>query len=288
MNRQYKQLTQPQRYQIEAFHDQGFSLRQIGERIRRHHSVVGRELERNSVNGHYCAETAHQLASLRRIQAKKASKRSSKIGNAIEYALLMKWSPSQLRSRMEVEWPKCQLVSVPTLYRRIIENRQAGGSWYKQLPRFGKTRWRGGKRKAGRNVIPNRVGIEQRPEVTDARTRLGDWEGDTIKGKSAHMVTLVDRKSRLLLAGLVPDMRKRTVTNKLNFMLKGLTHKHTLTLDNGGEFAGHEDVANTTGVDVYFADPYSSHQRGSNENGNGLLRRRWPKSTDFSTNYGSV
>ena len=114
-----------------------------------------------------------------------------------------------------------------------------------------------------------------------ATGRLGDWEGDTVHGVGGSLVTLADRKSGYLSAYPVKRRTRRQVTRAINLQLKGHV-AHTLTLDNGKEFAGHERIALKSGCDVYFADPYSSCQRGTNENTNGLLRQYFPKGTDFS------
>ena len=148
---------------------------------------------------------------------------------------------------------------------------------YKKLPRFGKRRCKGGKRKAGRSLIPNRVDISERPEVVELRSRLGDWEGDTIYGQDAHLVTLVDRKSRYTLIDKVDTKQAETVADSMIKLLRWVSSVCTITLDNGGEFAAHEKVAEALNADVFFAKPYASYQRGTNENTNGIIRRTYPK-----------
>ena len=126
-------------------------------------------------------------------------------------------------------------------------------------------------------LIPNRVDITERPEVVDLRSRLGDWEGDTVFGQNAHLVTLVDRKSRFTLIDKVDNKQAETVADSMIKLLGRVSSVCTITLDNGGEFAAHERVAKTVNADVFFAKPYASHQRGTNENTNGIIRRTWPK-----------
>ena len=128
-----------------------------------------------------------------------------------------------------------------------------------------KTRWKGGKRKAGRSLIPDRKDISERPAIVDRRGRRGDWEGDTVHGQDAHLVTLVDRKSRLTLIGKVPDKKAATVAKEMIRLMKRVPGSRTITLDNGGEFAQHGKVSKKCGVNVYFAKPYASYQRGTNE-----------------------
>ena len=127
----------------------------------------------------------------------------------------------------------------------------------------------------------NRVSITERPAEVETRERLGDWEGDTVHGVGGNLVTLVDRKSGYLSAYPVKRRTRRQVTRAINLLLQGHA-VHTLTLDNGREFAGHERIALRSHCQVYFADPYSSWQRGTNENTNGLLRQYFPKGSDFS------
>jgi len=164
-------------------------------------------------------------------------------------------------------------------------DRQQGGRLFCSLPRFGKTRWKGGKRnrKAGVRLIPDRVDITQRPATVNARKRLGDWEGDTVHGQNAHLVTLVDRTSRFTLAQRVLTKTKEEVANAMIYMFSKVHSVLTVTLDNGGEFADHARVAKKTGADVFFAKPYASWQRGTNENTNGRIRRFWPKKFDMAT-----
>lgn len=122
-----------------------------------------------------------------------------------------------------------------------------------------------------------------RPELVEHRSRLGDWEGDLVHGVNASLVTLVDRKSRFTLAERVIRKSKEAVADALINMLGKVHSVFTVTLDNGGEFAEHDRVSQETGANVYFAKPYASWQRGTNENTNGRLRRFWPKRFDLAS-----
>ena len=186
---------------------------------------------------------------------------------------------------MMVECNADEQLSHSTIYRRIEEDRQQGGKLYRSLPRYGKSRRKGGKRnnKAGISMIPNRMDITERPKIVDERVRLGDWEGDTVHGQDAHLVTLVDRASRFTLAKRVFSKTKEEVANAMIAMFKNIHSVLTVTLDNGGEFADHGRVATETGADVYFAKPHASWQRGTNENTNGRIRRFWPKKFNMAT-----
>ncbi|WP_263322374.1 IS30 family transposase [Endozoicomonas sp. Mp262] len=274
--RRYKQLTQGQRYQIEALLEKGHFQNEIAEVAGISESALSRELKRNTGDNGYCAESAHNLAMQRRKSAKKHSKTDERQMPIIEKGLLLGWSPENISCRMKIEVPEIAL-SHTSVYSRIADNKAQGGSLYKKLPRFGKRRCKGGKRKAGRSLIPNRVDITERPEVVELRSRLGDWEGDTVYGQDAHLVTLVDRKSRFTLIGKVDTKQAETVADTMISLLKRVSTVHTITLDNGGEFAAHEKVSEAVNADVFFAKPYASYQRGTNENTNGIIRRTWPK-----------
>ena len=273
--RQYKQLTPGQRYQIQALRGKGHMQKEIAEAVGISASALSRELSRNSGDDSYCAEKAHALAPLRKASAKKFSKANERHLPIIEKRLLLGWSPENISQRMQVEVPDIAL-SHTTVYSRIADDKARGGSLHKKLPRFGKRRCKGGKRKAGCSLIPNRVDITERPDVVDLRSRAGDWEGDTVFGQDAHLVTLVDRKSRFTLIGKVDTMHAESVANSMIELLKRVSSVNTITLDNGGEFAAHEKVAKAINADIYFAKPYASYQRGTNENTNAIIRRTWP------------
>lgn len=281
-NRHYQQLTQGERYQIEVLRKEGFSLRAIGQALERDHSTIARELQRNTTVREYSADTADQMARRRRLSAAKAGKQDALHHQIIRKGLLLGWSPENISTRMRLEIGPSTALSHSTIYRLIDQDKAQGGALYKQLPRHGKTRWKGRKRKAGRSLIPNRVDITQRPKIVDLRARLGDWEGDTVHGQDAHLVTLVERQSRLLRIRRVPTKEAEVVANAVIDGFKGVDVAYTLTLDNGGEFAAHGLVTEALGTDIYFAKPYASYQRGTNENTNGLIRRRWPKKTNLA------
>ncbi len=284
-NKQYHQLTQEPRYQISALRKTGMAMREIAKEVGVHYSTVSRELGRNSTESGYDPIVAHELSDARKRTSLKSNKRDDRTDEIIRDFVILEWSPESISQRMEVECKAGEKLSHTTIYRRIEENRLQGGDLYRHLPRFGKTRWKGGKRnkKAGVRLIPDRVDIAERPDVVDARERLGDWEGDTVHGQKAHLVTLVDRTSRFTLAKRVFSKTKDEVADAMVAMLEKVHSVLTVTLDNGGEFAGHVRVSKATGADVYFAKPHASWQRGTNENTNGRIRRFWPKKFDMAT-----
>ena len=159
-----------------------------------------------------------------------------------------------------------------------------GGKLFKQL-RHGHRKYRKGSR-AKRVIIPNRVGIECRPAIVNKKKRFGDWEADTVLGKNGTgaIVSLVERKSKLYLIRKVPAKTAADVGRAMVGMLwRYRGHVRTITADNGAEFCAHALVADKLKTDIYFANPYSSWERGLNENFNGLLRQYIRKGTDLRT-----
>jgi IS30 family transposase len=152
-------------------------------------------------------------------------------------------------------------------------------TWAKKAPKTKEIR-------LGKAIYPPRVSISERPDIVETRERLGDWEGDTVEGKKStgYMVTHVERKSRYLIAANLHNKKAELLTSKSIKAFWRIPKKmrKTLTVDNGGEFARFKELEEKTGLTVYFADPYSAWQRGTNENTNGLLRQYFPKGSDFS------
>ena len=165
--------------------------------------------------------------------------------------------------------------------QHIWEDKRQGGKLYQHLRRKKKYRKRS-QNGDNRGKIPNQKSIEERPEIVEARVRVGDWEADTIigKGMKGAIVTLVDRKSRFLRMGLVEQRTKEAVRDTIIDLLKNYP-VHTITCDNGKEFADHEEIRQALGADIYFAHTYASWERGTNENTNGLIRQYIPKNAAF-------
>jgi IS30 family transposase len=141
--------------------------------------------------------------------------------------------------------------------------------------------------KDGHGQIPDRVSIDERPKIVEEKSRMGDWEGDTVEsaGKNAYIATFVDRKTKFLLAKLMPDKSAATLNHAALRAFKPIPapRRNTLTLDNGKEFAGHKSLSQALGIDIYFAHPYHSWERGLNEHTNGLIRQYLPKKIPFNT-----
>lgn len=278
MKRTYTHLTREERYHIETQRKQKFSLGQIAEGMGRDKSTLSRELKRNTGQRGYRYKQAHETAQQRHADKPKAVRLTDGIKSYASLKLKGHWSPEQISGRLKQEGKPS--VSHETLYRFVLEDKKAGGDLYTHLRhQHKKYRKRYGKRDC-RGAIPNRVDIGQRPAVVDEKSRLGDWEADTVigKGHQGVLVTLTERVSRFNLAISVPCKEAQTVKNAIIAALRPLKDwVKTITFDNGREFCLHEEISQQLDCKTFFAKPYHSWQRGLNENHNGLLRQYFPK-----------
>lgn len=285
----YKHFSRDERLELAAFKRAGFNQKDIARQLNRHPSTISRELSRGSIkniNG-YDLRVSQKNKLLKRIKANQHFRKIENNEQLIRYVtdkLKLYWSPEQIAGRMELEFGFTVLCH-ETIYQYI----------YKQCPEFKKyLRCRKGKyrRRAGtesrlkRLEDSKKTRIDQRPIVVEQRSRLGDWEGDTVLGKekTIKILTHVERKSGLLLADKLDTATAEAVKLKTIKRFKNIAKdkKHTITYDNGSEFAEHELTGRHTNLDIYFAYPYHSWERGSNENANGLLRQFFPKGTYFA------
>lgn len=278
-------ITYEERVKIEAFRTNGHSNGEIANFLDRHRSTIGRELKRNGRR--YAAKTAEKR---RRTLRKKTNQNLRKIvaGSPlalyIDAALKKYWSPEQAMGRYRKDHPHAVSACHETVYRYIYEQKPE----LKAFLRCRKGRYRrryGMKKMDMRREEAKKKRIDTRPVIVERRDRLGDLEGDTIVGgeKTVHALTHVDRKSGRLYLDKVDhataeEVRKITVRRLKRIPKK---NRHTITYDNGVQFQEHEATARDLGVDIYFAFPYHSWERGSNENVNGLVRQFLPKGTPF-------
>lgn len=278
----YFQLTREQRYQIEVLYRTGVKRSEIAREIGVHRSTVTRELRRNgSGRWKYNASRAIRMARERHEQ-----KRKHRIDDAVwarvKSLLLQKWSPEQISGRLRLE--AIARLSHETIYLYVYRDKEKGGFLYQYLRRQHRYRKRIHKYHKRGFREPRRP-ISERPAAVDERSRFGDWEADTIIGLGGRqaIVSLVERKSLYCFlqkvssksAEVVRDAIRQTLWPIKNLVL-------TITSDNGTEFALHKEIANSLDADFFFADPYSSWQRGTNENTNGLVRQYFPKRSDFA------
>jgi IS30 family transposase len=278
-------LTVEEREVIAHMHRAGKTQTQIADRLGRHKSTVSRELRRNRSPNGYWAAAAQRKADQRRSRRPWVAKMERpEVRRYVQERLRQRWSPDQIAGRSRNDFPhdRRRQISHQTIYTWINTEEAAGKHWQRFLRRRGRKRpeWE----KRGR--IPASTRIEGRPAVVDRRQRYGDWEGDTIVGahRRGGAVTLVERKSGYVLLGKVPDLQAATVREAAagRYQSTPAALRKTLTLDNGKEFAEHEQLAEEAGLKIYFAKPYSAWQRGTNENTNGLIRQFFPKGSDLA------
>jgi IS30 family transposase len=279
----YNQLTYEQRCQIYALKKIGMSQNKIAKQLNVSQSTISREFSRNTGKRGYRIKQAQSFADKRRLLSSKTTKMTTNLVALIESKLCVLWSPEQISGWLRVEYNI--FISHESIYLHIWSDKRRGGQLFKYLRRKGKAyQPRSKDKQAGRGFIRNRVSIDERPSVVEDKSRMGDWEIDLVigKGHSGALVTIVERKTSFIVSMRVDDKSAIAVTAATIALLQPFKHAvHTITADNGKEFAYHEVMTEHLKCGVYFADPYCSWQRGLNENTNGLLRQYWPKSTDF-------
>jgi len=279
----YQHLTQNERYQISALHKAGFKPSKIAAELGRNPSTISRELARSGGAAAYQAADAQTLADERRTACANGPQVSEETWIFVDKKLREFWSPEQISGRLKAEG--LPTVSHESIYQRVYEDKLAGGDLHLAL-RCQKARRKRYGSIERRGTIPNQRSIETRPAVVDTRERFGDWEGDLVigAGQQGALVTLNERKSRFSLIAYVPSKAAHGVADAIIFLLKSSSScVHTLTTDNGKEFAQHERIAEKLKADFYFAHPYSSWERGANENMNGLIRQFFPKKMSFES-----
>jgi IS30 family transposase len=272
------------RLQIETLLRAGHTQSFIAKQLNRSGSVISTEIKRNTVDGNYCHNKAQKLAEQRRSNSK-----SRQLTNdnwmVVKSLLKLKWSPEQISGWLKTH-PEAYDFSVSDqwIYEYINNDRANGGDLYQHLRRAGKPYKFGGK-KVYRGKIKDRVDISLRPEIIDKRLRIGDWEVDSVIGKlnQSSIVTIVERVSRYTAIIKVTSKESDTVCEAIiNRMSNDVLPIYSMTGDNGTEFSEHKKIAEALGIDFYFTHPYSSWEKGANENMNGLIRQYFPKGTDFA------
>lgn len=278
----YTQLSERQRYQISHLLRIGQYQYEIAREVGVHPSTISREIRRNrSRSGFYDDLPAHQKARLRRYRP--VARIKEETWTRVIAKLEEEWSPEQIsgwllrrrEARVSPEW----------IYQYILRDKKRGGDLYRHLRCQKKRRKRYGSCNR-RGVIAGRRCITERPGVVEKRTRIGDWELDTIVSgyRDQGLVTIVDRRSRYLIMTRVKKVNAEQVTDAILRLLEPYQKiNHTLTSDNGKEFAFHKEIETKLHAMFYFAHPYSSWERGTNENTNGLVRQYIPKKRSLMT-----
>ena len=279
-------LNAEQRYMIEAMLAKEHSQTGIAEMIGCHRSVISREIKRNSDgrNGDYRAALAQKKYTKRQKEKPKKVVFDDGMKDIVTEKLAIKWSPEQISGTVKKNGSP--MVSHETIYKYIWEDKKSGGKLYENLRSTGKRYRKRGNQKDKKGQIKNRVSIEERPKVVEERERLGDFEIDLIIGKDhkGAILTINDRCTGFLDMAKLENKNAEVIASATISMLKNKKYMlQTITSDNGKEFAMHEKVAKELNIEFYFAHPYHSWERGSNENLNGLVRQYIPKKSDFST-----
>ena len=281
----YKRVTADEREHIYRWRREGLKQSEIARRLDRNPGSISREIARNTGLKGYRPKQAHEKA---QAQAKRAGPRrfTAEVRADAETRLKEGWTPAIIGGRARLEgrpW-----VCAETIYTHIYADAKAGGTLWKSLPRAKRKRRRRCPRQdgRGRGQIPNQRRIDTRPAEVETRLTVGHWEGDLINGAhgTGNLTTEVERCTRFTLVGRTKTKEAPEVTRKMCALFNTLPPKARLstTLDNGKEFTNHDEIALNTGMDVFFAHPYHSWERGTNENTNGLIRRLYPKKSSFA------
>jgi IS30 family transposase len=288
MQKMHSHLGHALRCQIYALKKRNLSQRAIAHELDIDQSTISRELKRNTGKRGYRYKQAEKRARDRRSGAftKRAKKISSFTLKFVLSKLKERWSPEQISGILKKEY-RISLCH-EMIYQYIYRNKRSGGGLYKYLRRKGKKyQMRGSRKYAGRGYIKDRVDISERPKIVEKKKRFGDFEADLIEGTKkgkAVLLTLVDRKTQFLLVEKCANKAASEVSKAMIKSLKPYKGRiHTITSDNGKEFAEHALVAQKLGIKYFFAKPYAAWQRGLNENTNGLVRGYYPKGTNFAT-----
>ena len=284
MPKGYHHLTYEQRCQIYTLKKRGDSLARIAKELNVDPSTISREVKRNTGQKGYRYKQAQERAQARKVGvAFSRRKMIPEMIFTIKEKLSLQWSPVQISGRIKKEGGS---ISHESIYRYIWEDKRKGGFLYKELRHHGKKYNKRSKGAAGRGCIPNRVDIGKRPPIVEKKTRLGDWELDTIigTGQSGAIVSMVERTSKLTKLVKVSHKTaaevERALLDRLGPIKKFV---YTMTSDNGMEFANHQKVSSELDAEFYFAKPYHSWERGLNEHTNGLVRQYFPKEKRFDT-----
>lgn len=289
----FKHLSVEERELLQTLRWEKRSIRHIAGILQRSPSSISRELGRNVSSQHqiYTPRIAQERAVLKRKSRGRTKRlKNDRVRAYVTEHLKQRWSPEQIAGCIQTDIG--ERVCHEAIYQYVYAQIHRGGYGYLRpgcedlrpfLRRKQKRRQRHGMRKAQRIFRPKGRPIDIRPAVVDRRSRIGDWEGDTVESRD-HLPginTLVERKTGYVLITKL-DGKTASATTQAMQRLRSFP-RHTVTLDNGTENSGWEQIESSTGVRVYYAHPYHSWERGTNENTNGLIREYFPKGTDFRT-----
>lgn len=294
MEKLRRRLTLNERIIIQTLLSENRSKSYIAIQLNRNRSTITREVNNwvRTPSDKYDATIAYFFAKEEYLNKRNLDKINTykRLKYFVYRGLLSKFSPEQIAGRIKVLYPNDPIMSISheAIYQHIYKHRQSylGKKLIKLLPYHHHKRRE--KRKFGKNRvrIKEQVNISQRPQHVALRQEIGHWEGDLMigKGQKSAIGTIVERKSRFTFIAKIENRKSKTVTQEFANLLNTLPKyiRKTMTYDNGIEMANHKWLTHKTGMDIYFANPYSSWERGTNENTNGLIRRFFPKGTDFN------
>lgn len=275
----YTQLTLTDRQLISQMRQSHLNVPQMSKILKRSPSTIYREIKRNAlVPGQYDVEKAHRKCTQRRHLSKKPTILTPSTIRWIHHGLIELFSPEQIAFTMTAAgFP----ISHETIYRYIWRDRAEGGTWYRQLRQATKRRRKRYGRYDSRGRLAGKRMIDERPKHILNRQEIGHWEADTVLGRgSKHCIlTLVERKTGFTLIGKLVARTVENLNERMISLIKGRGDLpvRSITMDNGTEFHGYKNIESALGIPIYFARPYHSWERGTNENTNGLIRQYLPK-----------
>jgi IS30 family transposase len=279
------QITLDERYAIMGLKKARFSIRAIARELGRAPSTISRELRRNvRPSGYYTPEVAQQYTVARRRRSRRNTHFSDDEWTLVEHLVALDWSPEQVSGWLSLHG--ILSISHETIYLRVWHDKRQGGdlwSHMRQADKRCRKRYRG---RDSRGRLPGKRHISERPAEVETRATIGHWEIDTIKGDSQgthSALTVVERKTGYLQMGKLAHHCAADATARTVEIIKRQPERFkTITADNGTEFHSHKRIEEATGVKFYFATPYHSWERGTNENTNGLIRQYLPKRTSMA------
>ena len=294
MGRKHSHLSLEERAIISIMLAQGKSHRNIAKAIGRHHTTIGRELQNNSppvYKGYYLAHKAHQRAIDRRTESHRRPRlKNEHIKNYVTSKLTTGWSPEQIAGRLILDYPDFS-IGHEAIYQYIYNE---APQLISHLARHHRKRYlRSHSRKHRQSHIPNRTPLDERPKHVEERKEVGHWEGDTVVSRKslAALQVLTERKSRFMQITKLERKTSAKMSSAVIRRLKPLPEKAraTLTLDNGSENTQHLEINRVLGTKTYFCAPFRSWEKGTVEYSISLVRRFFPKKTDFTrVNYHAV
>lgn len=283
----YSQLKKDQRSTLYILQKYGYDQRTIAQELGVDQSTISRELKRNSDKKGYCFKQAEKFSRKRKSRSNRTNSKKTdpKIIELVFQKMRQEqWSPEQISGWLKKE--RGLHISHETIYQYVFQDKARGGNLYLHLRHKGKKYQKRGSQYRSRGIIPDRIDIDQRPDIVDQKIRVGDWELDTIIGKNhkGALVSAVERVSKLTKLMLIDHKTMDEVAASLKYKLAPLKEAViTCTSDNGKEFAAHKHISYALETEFYFAKPYHSWQRGLNEHTNGLVRQYFSKQTAFDT-----